>query len=84
MEEKELLVSIYENMKSIKEGILNNNQKLGQIYELQNYRIKNKYNKICKEDDEQFSKLSDYEKIILKDLDSRISILEEETDNYKK
>lgn len=84
-----IINKIYGDIRKIKKHSIDNSKKISKIYDMIafNYENLNKENELTDKgiygSKYDTLKLNDYTKIILKDFESRISILEEENQSYK-
>ena len=85
-ENKELIKQVCKEINNIKERLILDIEDIFENPTIKNLKLINDLqNKMEREKDVHISKiesLDDYDKIILKDLESRISILEEESQKY--
>lgn len=79
-----IMKKLYNDIEEIKKYTIENNKKTSKIYN----KIKNKGKKNLKVNEEKqkylTEELNEYTRIILSDFESRISILEEENQNYRR
>ena len=89
----DMIKILSKNMDEVKKFAIDDSKKISKIYsklkkqeDNELYKADNKVNEaeLIEKDKYDEMNLNDYTKIVLKDFESRISILEEENQNYRK